>query len=189
VPPQIRARVLSSDGSKVTEEMIPNDLHVRVFNEDETVAVGASRLPIVVDPQKKIISLLAHTCTKPGCAAHGKRGRPLLFTQPYDVHQISPSGKITQQMEFGVESEQKRVWGPPLCPICGSNSEVIVYVLPEVAPRLARLKDELKSSREALAAAQGSAAALPPGVRTPAEIFSEIQSLPQLYIQKELKGP
>jgi hypothetical protein len=188
VPEQIKARVLSPDGATVTEQLVPNDLHVRLFNDDETLTVGASRLPIVVDAQKKIIAMLAHTCTKPGCAAHGKRGRPLLFTQPDDVHQVSPDGKVLQQMDLSVESEQKRVWGPPLCPICNSNSDVIVYLLPEVAPRMARLKDELKNSRAAMAAANGSADSLPPGVRPPVEIFNEINSLPQLYIHKQLKS-
>lgn len=189
VPPQIRSRILSADGSKQTEELVPNDLHVRLFNDDEVVTIGSTRVPMVADAKKQTISMLAHTCTKPGCASHGKRGRPILFTQPYDVHQISPDGKVWQQMDLNSESEQKRVWGPPLCPICGSNSDVQIYVLPEVAPRLARLKDELKQSRAAFALAQGPGTTPPTGVRPPVEIFNEINGLPQLFIIRQLKSP
>ena len=189
VPPQVKARILSPDGSKQTEQLVPNDLHVRLFNADEVVVIGASRVPLVADAQKRTISMLAHTCTKPACAANGKRGRPILFTQPYDVHQISPDGKVWQQMDLNSESEQKRVWGPPLCPICGSNSDVVIYVLPEVVPRLARLKDELKQSRAAFSAAQAAGKSPPTGVRAPVDIFNEINGLPQLFIIRQLNSP
>lgn len=186
VPPTILTRQWHADGDPTAVANLPNDFGVRVYGDDEVLCITKTRSPFVKNVETRSVCMLAFTCTKPGCTGHGTPGRPVLFTRDPGEYYVGANGRVMQPtLGDIVATETKIVWGPPNCPICGNNLNSQPYVLPEVQPRLARLEDELKRSREQLKAARAAGRELSPGVRPPTVIFDEISALPQLYLVRQ----
>lgn len=185
VPPTIITRQWHADSEATTGSDVPNDFGIRVYGEDEILCVAKTRSPFVKNAENREVCMMAFTCSKPGCASQGKAGRPVLFTRDPQEYYVG-SGRVMQPSLADLEAaETKIVWGPPNCPVCGSNQNTKPYVLPEVQPRLARLEDELRWSREQLKAARAAGHDLSPGARPPTVIFDEISRLPQLYLVRQ----
>jgi len=189
---EIASTILSHRWDATAQDLInlqaPNELNVRTFHPDERIVVGNDPRPFVAEPGTRKIAYLALTCTNAPCAARGSSGRPMLFTPKYNKLRIGPDGQIDWSPAAGeMGGPEPEVMGFPLCPYCHSRAHVQVYALPEVAPRLARLKDELSQSRQALEKARSQNVPFPSHLRSPAEIFEDIQHLPQLFLVRELE--
>jgi hypothetical protein len=183
IPPTIVHRQWNADDnapSAIGE--LPNQLDVRVYAEQEVVAVSRTREPFLAKPGSRTVCLLAFTCIKPECVSQGSRGRPLLFTNPPEEFIIGERGQVMRPSFENIVESIDLVWGRPLCPVCGSNHRVREYVLPEVRQRLHELEAELAAARSARKANRD----MPDDVRTPAEILAEINALPQLFLKREI---
>lgn len=159
-----------------------NDLNIRLVGKHELAVIPTAGYVAFVRPGTREVAYLAFTCTKPGCQAHAKNGRPFVFPQPYKLIKLNDRGEIDWTPISVLEGPGPEDEGMPRCPICRSNTNVKVYVLPEVEPRLAQLDAELQQSRIALREARRANTQFPQSMRPPIVILQEIASLPQLFI-------
>ena len=134
----------------------------------------------VADAKTGRVAWRAMTCCNPKCTAVGRGGGPFLFTLEYSWITVGPDGKI-QVGPPNIEEMNRPVY----CPACKSGEYIRFYDIPETAVRERALKDELKQSYRAYAAAAKEKRAKPSDIRSPDEIIKEIEALPKVYLVSE----